>query len=150
MRYGLLAVGKVQDAALRQAADNYAKRARRWCQINVHEVKASGSGVDAVAEEGRRLAEHLDGRVVVLDERGERLTTRATARTVESWELHGISKVTFVIGGADGLAGDIKATAFASWRLSDFTLPHELARVVLLEQVYRVESLRAGHPYHRD
>ena len=150
MRYGVLAVGKLQDASLRKVAEAYVMRAQRWCQLTTEEVKASGSGADAVTEEGRRLAGRLDGRVVVLDERGERLTTREVARTIQAWELSGISKVTFVIGGADGLADDVKDAAFTSWRLSDFTLPHELARVVLLEQIYRVESLRAGHPYHRN
>lgn len=150
MRYGVLAVGKMQDAALRKAAEAYATRARRWCQLSVTEVKASGSGPAAVLAEGRRLRAALEGHVVVLDERGEHLTTRSFAAAVTAWELRGTSQITFVVGGADGLDTAVKAHASATWRLSDFTLPHELARLVLLEQIYRVESLRAGHPYHRD
>jgi 23S rRNA (pseudouridine1915-N3)-methyltransferase len=150
VRYGVVAVGKMQDAALRKATEAYATRARRWCQLSVTEVKASGSGPAAVLEEGRRLSAALEGHVVVLDERGERLTTRAFAAAVNTWELGGTSRVTFVVGGADGLDKAVKDRASAAWRLSDFTLPHELARLMLLEQIYRVESLRAGHPYHRD
>ena len=86
--------------------------------------------------------------VVVLDEHGKDLTTVDLARQMHAWGGEG-DRVVFVIGGPDGLAPEVKAAARATVRLSAMTLPHALARVLLAEQLYRVWSIEAGHPYHR-
>ncbi|MES2090223.1 MAG: 23S rRNA (pseudouridine(1915)-N(3))-methyltransferase RlmH, partial [Pseudomonadota bacterium] len=85
---------------------------------------------------------------VILDERGSRLTSVELAQRVEVW-LNDGRDVAFVIGGADGIDPALKKTADETLRLSDLTLPHALARVFLLEQLYRAWSLRNNHPYHR-
>jgi 23S rRNA (pseudouridine1915-N3)-methyltransferase len=87
-------------------------------------------------------------RRVILDERGTRLTSVQLAERTEAWQRDG-RDVVFVIGGADGIDPAFKATADEAIRLSDMTLPHALARVFLLEQVYRAWSLLHNHPYHR-
>jgi 23S rRNA (pseudouridine1915-N3)-methyltransferase len=81
-------------------------------------------------------------RIIALDERGRDLTTVQFAELLKS-------ETAFVIGGADGLAPEVKAGAFMLLRLSSLTLPHALAQVVLLEQIYRSATLLTGHPYHR-
>jgi 23S rRNA (pseudouridine1915-N3)-methyltransferase len=87
------------------------------------------------------LAKHK-GRIIVLDERGEDLTTMQFSRLLAR-------EVAFVIGGAEGLPQDVKQSAARAIRLSSMTLPHALAQVVLVEQIYRAATLLAGHPYHR-
>jgi 23S rRNA (pseudouridine1915-N3)-methyltransferase len=93
-------------------------------------------------EKGLRAALPRNARVVALDERGKDYTTRQFAELLKS-------ETAFVIGGPDGLPADIKSEASLVLRLSSLTLPHALAQVVLLEQMYRAASLLTGHPYHR-
>jgi 23S rRNA (pseudouridine1915-N3)-methyltransferase len=85
----------------------------------------------------------------VLDERGTSLTTLALAEQLRGWQLDAID-VALVIGGPDGLEPGFRAAAHQRIRLSDLTLPHALARVLLIEQLYRAWSINAGHPYHRE
>jgi len=87
-------------------------------------------------------------RRVILDERGSRLTSVQLAERTEAWERDG-RDVALVIGGADGIDPTFKQAADEAIRLSDMTLPHAMARVMLLEQLYRAWSLRHNHPYHR-
>lgn len=101
------------------------------------------------AERGRILAA-LPARCekVVLDERGEALTTAGLVRWLERWRAGG-RDVAFIIGGADGLHADLSTSAERRLSLSPMTLPHGLARVLLAEQLYRAMSIIRGHPYHR-
>ena len=102
------------------------------------------------AERDRLRAAIAPGnRVVVLDEHGSALTTVALAQRLEQWQLGG-SDVSLVIGGPDGLDQSFKQTAHERIRLSDLTLPHAFARVLLVEQLYRAWSVNANHPYHRE
>jgi 23S rRNA (pseudouridine1915-N3)-methyltransferase len=87
--------------------------------------------------------------VVVLDERGTAMTTKALAQRLTEWQRGG-DDVALVIGGPDGLDPAFKAQAHETLRLSDFTLPHAMARVLLVEQLYRAWSVNANHPYHRE
>lgn len=98
----------------------------------------------AVKDEKRLSATLLKGaHMIVLDERGRDYTTRQFAELLKSERA-------FVIGGADGLSAQLKAHAALLLRVSSFTLPHALAQVVLMEQLYRAASLLTGHPYHRE
>jgi 23S rRNA (pseudouridine1915-N3)-methyltransferase len=87
--------------------------------------------------------------IVVLDERGKNPTTRQLAQMLEKWQHNG-QDVTFIIGSADGLHDDIKSRAGYTLALSSMTLPHGLARVILIEQLYRAISIIRNHPYHRE
>ena len=104
-----------------------------------------------LAAEAQRLEAALPkgSRRVVLDERGARLTTLALADRLRFWLGDG-RDVAFLIGGPDGLDDALRGTADESLRLSDLTLPHALARVLLAEALYRAGSVTAGHPYHRE
>jgi 23S rRNA (pseudouridine1915-N3)-methyltransferase len=88
-------------------------------------------------------------RIVVLDERGTSLTTKALATRLQNWQLES-DDVALVIGGPDGLEPAFRQAAHERIRLSDMTLPHAMARVLLIEQLYRAWSINANHPYHRE
>ena len=88
-------------------------------------------------------------RVIALDERGKDQTTQQLATQLANWRQEGID-IAFLIGGADGLDASLKENAQALWRLSSLTLPHAMARVLLVEQLYRAWTILQGHPYHRE
>ena len=105
----------------------------------------------AMEAEGRLILDRLDAgeRVILLDERGKQLDSRALATKLADWQHDG-RDLCFVIGGPDGVSADVARRADFAWSLSRLTLPHGLARVLLAEQLYRVHALQTGHPYHRD
>lgn len=152
MRYEILTIGKLKRGFYRTGCDHYLERLRHHAKADVVELReARGSNADEVrAAEGELILGKASGQLVALDERGSRLRSRELAAQVEAWAVNGISQLSLVIGGAEGLSDAVRNRASAVWRLSDLTLPHELARLVLLEQLYRAETLRAGHPYHRE
>lgn len=136
--------------------EEFARRLPRELSLELVEVKpeprSTGKPLAALlAAEAARIAQALPVRCwrVVLDERGQDVTTRQLAGLLETWMGEG-EDVAFIIGGADGLAPEVKAAARATLRLSSLTLPHALVRVVLAEQLYRAVSLLRNHPYHRD
>ena len=155
MRVLIVAVGlKVPDWA--QAAwDDYAKRFPPEIKVELKAVKTEPRGSKTLdtlfaAERSRIEAAIPKGsRMVALDERGTALTTHALAARLQAWQLGG-GDIAVVIGGPDGLAPDFKNAAHERIRLSDMTLPHAFARVLLIEQLYRAWSINAGHPYHRE
>ncbi len=155
MRVLIVAVGlKVPDWA-QTAWDDYAKRFPPEIKIELKAVKTEPRGSKTLdtlytAERSRiEAAIPKNCRVVALDERGTPLTTQALATRLKGWQLSG-DDIALVIGGPDGLAPDFKNAAHESIRLSDMTLPHAFARVLLIEQLYRAWSINAGHPYHRE
>ncbi len=139
MRYHVVAVGRMRDAALRAACDRYLKRLRRYTKVEEREVKAEARILDAIAE-GSCL--------VALAEQGEQWTSAQLADWTARWELEG-RDVTFALGGAEALPAPVLRGAQRIWSLSRLTFPHELARVVLYEQLYRAYTIRRGEPYHR-
>ena len=139
MRYHVVAVGRMRDAALRAACDRYLKRLRRYTKVEEREVKAEARILDAIAE-GSCL--------VALAEQGEHWTSAQLADWTARWELEG-RDVTFALGGAEALPAPVLRGAQRIWSLSRLTFPHELARVVLYEQLYRAYTIRRGEPYHR-
>lgn len=152
LRYDILAVGKLKRGFYRTGCDHYLQRLGGFANAQVIELKEGrGAHADEIrAAEGELILARTSGRMIALDERGERLRSRDLADRIASWAVQGTSHLTFVIGGAEGLADAVKERADAVWRLSDLTLPHDLARLVLLEQLYRAETIRVGHPYHRE
>lgn len=155
MRLLLVAVGlRVPDWA-QSAWDDYAKRFPPELRVELKAVKTeprSSKTLETLhaAERARIVAAIPKGtRMVVLDERGTTLTTVALAEKLKDWQRSG-DDVALVIGGPDGLEPALRQAAHERIRLSDLTLPHALARVLLIEQLYRAWSINAGHPYHRE
>jgi 23S rRNA (pseudouridine1915-N3)-methyltransferase len=156
MRILILAVTGKQPGWVTDAASEYAKRLRGYCRLEIVDLKAEsrtqGRTVTALLEaEAERLLARIPpaANVIALDERGESFTTQELAATLGKWKQSG-EAVVLVIGGPDGLADAVKRRARKTWALSSLTLPHGLAKVLLLEQLYRAASLLEGHPYHRE
>ena len=118
----------------------------------VEDRKAGGPAAERKSREAALLLTALPkGAVIVaLDERGKSLSSRAFAELLGGWRDHGEQDIAFLIGGADGLDRTVLDKARLTLSLSAMTWPHLLARVMLLEQLYRAWSLQTGHPYHRD
>ncbi len=151
MRYRIVCVGRPDGGPHGPAVAHGLARLTALATAELTVVKA-GRGRDPAARrqreaEGLRAA--VVGRSVALDERGRTFTTIALADHVAALDLRGDSRLTLLVGGADGLDPGLRAEVDETWRLSDLTLAHELALAVLIEQLYRIEAVRAGHPYHR-
>jgi len=139
MRYEVVAVGRVKDAALRAACDEYLGRLRRYARVEEREVKDEARLLGAIPGEAR---------LVALSRTGEPWSSTELADWTGRWDQDG-RDVALAIGGADGLSGVLLARAERVWSLSALTFPHELARVIVLEQLYRAFTIRRGEPYHR-
>ncbi|MDL5033672.1 23S rRNA (pseudouridine(1915)-N(3))-methyltransferase RlmH [Pelomonas sp. APW6] len=155
MRLLLMAVGQRQPGWADEAYEDFAKRFPPEMRLELKAVKAEPRGGKSpeqlMAAEGQRLEAALPKSVrrIVLDERGDRVTTKQLAERLERWKGDG-RDVAIFIGGPDGLHPDLKAKADELLRLSDLTLPHAFVRVLLAEALYRAWSVMEGHPYHRE
>lgn len=156
MRVRICAVGTRMPAWVVTAFEDYARRLRATLPVELTELKAAARSTSlpaqkAMAEEGMRLLATLGPRdfVVALDEHGHQFSTQELAPWLEERRRSG-QNLALLIGGADGFAPEVYARAQQRWSLSRLTLPHALVRVVLIEQLYRVSTLLAGHPYHRE
>lgn len=146
MRWHLLAIGKPKLDFARLGIDEYAARLKPFATVRIDYVKAADR-----ADESRALLARSDGMCrVVLDERGEHITSRDLAKKIDGWEQRGPRDFALLIGGADGHTDELRKAANWTWSLSKLTLQHELALVVMLEQLYRAYTIKAGLPYHRD
>ena len=150
-----MAVGLHVPDWAQTAYDDYAKRFPPELKVELKAVKTEPRGSKTVetlyAAERKRIEAAIarGTRIVVLDERGTNLTTKALAARLQNWQLEG-DDVALIIGGPDGLDPAFKQLAHEKIRLSDMTLPHAMVRVLLIEQLYRAWSVNAGHPYHRE
>jgi 23S rRNA (pseudouridine1915-N3)-methyltransferase len=153
VRLRIAAVGKVKEPHWRAACDEYLKRLRPYATVEVVEIADRDIGTDpakAMAAEGAdQLRVIPEGSyVIALDLGGTQRTSEEFSGELAELMVRGRSDVTFVIGGSAGLAPEVRARADASLALSEMTLPHQLARVVLLEQVYRAFKIMRNEPYH--
>ena len=150
----IVAVGQRVPDWAQTAWDDYAKRFPSEIRVELKAVKTEPRGCKTLetlyaAERARiEVAIPKGARVVALDERGEALGTQALARRLTLWQEQG--DVALLIGGPDGLDPALREGAHERIRLSDLTLPHAMARVLLIEQLYRAWSINAKHPYHRE
>ncbi len=155
MKLWLVAVGQRQPAWADAAYEEFAKRFPPELRLELKACKAeprSGrSAQQLMAAEAQRIEASLPRGVrrVVLDERGDRLSTRQLAARLEAWASDG-RDVALIVGGPDGLDAKLKTSADETLRLSDLTLPHAFVRVLLAEALYRAWSVTVNHPYHRE
>jgi 23S rRNA (pseudouridine1915-N3)-methyltransferase len=154
MRVIIAVVGKPKDRHLAAAIDEYETRAARYWPLDVVEVReGSGRGIDpelAKEREGAKLLERIPpaATVFVCDELGDRLTSAEFASVVAG-SRDRARDVAFIIGGAFGVAPSVRARATRTMQLAPWTLPHEMARLVLAEQLYRAGTIMRGEPYHK-
>ena len=156
MRLHICAIGRIRTGPERELLDDYIARFDRTGRalalgpITEHEIderKATG-----MAEQGRLIAQRLplDAPIVMLDERGKTISSRAFSRSLQELRDRGTPDLAFVIGGADGICADLRARADMLLSLGPMVWPHRLVRVMLCEQLYRAATILAGGPYHRD
>ncbi len=155
MHIRLLAVGDRQPGWVDEAFGTYTGRLPREWRFRLDTIATvkrakNAPAARALEAESERLLAKLstDEQVVLLDEKGTHLNSKALAIRLGEWQLDG-RDLSFIIGGPDGVSAACRERADFTWALSDLTLPHGLARVVLAEALYRACSLQAGHPYHR-
>jgi 23S rRNA (pseudouridine1915-N3)-methyltransferase len=156
MRIRLIWVGKTKNEHVRALVGDYLQRLGRFVRCEVTELRESASGDErgVVEEESKRIAAAIaaraDGVTVLLDVEGRReWSSTELAAQVERWQLEGKKEIAFVIGGHLGVGAELKAKADVRWSLSRLTLTHEMARVVLVEQLYRAYTIMHGMPYQK-
>jgi len=155
VRVRVIAVGTRMPSWVRNACDEYLTRLRGSLAVALTQIEPAARRAEgprqAIAREGERLLAALlpADHVITLDERGRELTTRELATWLGSRMQQG-EDLAFLVGGPDGLAPEVLARSNFTLALSRLTLPHALARVLLIEQLYRAHCILANHPYHRD
>ncbi len=145
MKHTIIAAGKPALSYCKDGVAEYLKRLKRYGSYDLNHIK------DGTSEQvSQRHREQSSGTIrVVLDERGEQLTTAQLLKKINTWEMRGEKRATYHIGASDGHTEDLRKEADLLWALSPLTLQHELALVVLLEQLYRIATIQRGEPYHR-
>jgi 23S rRNA (pseudouridine1915-N3)-methyltransferase len=149
----LIWVGKTRNEHLRALVDDYLARLRRFVRCEVTELRESRARTEreGIEDEGRRIigALHSGAFVLLLDVEGRAWSSIELAREVEKWQTGAKKEVAFVIGGHQGVSSEVAARANLRWSLSRLTLTHEMARVVLAEQLYRAYTIIHGLPYQK-
>lgn len=151
LKIDIICVARVKKGPYYDLIEDYTKRLK-W-KLNIIEVKSKLSDAKKCqAEEFEKIQKHLDPNAILiaLDERGDGLKSLDFAKTIQNFTNNGESHLQFVIGGADGLTDDVRDKATFLLSFGQQTWPHLLARVMLLEQIYRAQQILAGHPYHRE
>lgn len=146
MRWHILAVGKPKLEYARAGVEEYLPRLKPFAPVEISYLKATAPSGESLAMLERSKAMFR----VVLDERGDQVTSAVFARKLAHWELHGPRDFALLVGGANGHPDEVRQAAGWSWSLSKLTLQHELALVVALEQLYRAYTIKARLPYHRE
>ena len=156
MRLTLIAVGRIAEPFIREACDLYTERIRRYARFSLtvvteERVSSAGRKPYILRREGEKIRTRLPGDAVIvaLDERGKALTSEAFARLLEKWSHMGTKEVAFILGGPYGLEETLRNEADHCLSLSSMTWPHGIARMLLLEQIYRACTLLRGEPYHK-
>ncbi len=154
MHIVFLSVGKKHDENLREAIDDYTSRISHFCDVSwvfvPFEAQNDKDKKTGIEKEGKAIMDKLSptDRVILLDEKGQNFTTVSLAESIQTFQIDGIKRLVFVIGGAFGVSKDIRLRARYTWALSRLTFPHMLVRLILTEQIYRATSILQGSKYH--
>lgn len=159
MRLIVISVGRLKQGPERELAERYRERfddiGRKlgFRGLEVHEIPESRAreAASRIAEEAAAISAAIPAKsvVVALDEHGNNIDSAAFARHLGRWRDESVANTIFAIGGADGLSPELRRKAKLSIAFGSATWPHQMVRVMLLEQVYRAATILAGHPYHR-
>ncbi len=159
MKISIITVGKIKEKYLKDAIAEYSKRLGKYCKLEIVEVAdektpdaASETVEDAIrAKEGERIMKYVrdDAYVITLEIAGTQLTSEGLAGKIEQLGIQGKSHITFIIGGSIGLGKQVLARSDYALSFSKMTFPHQLIRVILLEQIYRSYRIISGEPYHK-
>ena len=157
MTISLIVIGKLKEESLRNACAEYIKRLGRYCTFELHELdecRLSDSPSDkeiaaALRKEAEQIKKYAKGMIVPMCIEGKQLTSPELSEKITSAGVSGQSTVTFIIGSSFGLDPEIKAMGTLKLSMSKMTFPHQLARVMLLEQIYRAFQIAEGGKYHK-
>ena len=159
MKISVITVGKIKEKYRRDAIAEYSKRLSRYCRLEIIEVadeRTPDQASEAVEEnirtkEGERLLKYVrdDMYVITLEIGGKMLTSEQFAEKIETLGIQGKSSIAFVIGGSIGLGREVLKRSDYALSFSKMTFPHQLMRVVLIEQIYRAFMINSGSPYHK-
>ncbi len=157
MNINLIVIGKLKEEYLRSACAEYIKRLGRYCTFELHELdecRLSDSPSDkeisaALKKEADQIKKYAKGMIVPMCIEGKQLTSPELSEKITSAGVSGQSTVTFIIGSSFGLDPEIKAMGALKLSMSKMTFPHQLARVMLLEQIYRAFQIAEGGKYHK-
>ncbi|MCI7149932.1 MAG: 23S rRNA (pseudouridine(1915)-N(3))-methyltransferase RlmH [Bariatricus sp.] len=159
MKITLLTVGKIKEKYLKDAIAEYSKRLSKYCKLEIIEVadeKTPDNASEVVEnvirdKEGERLLKYVkdDTFVITLEIKGKMMTSEELAEKIDTLGIRGVSHIMFIIGGSIGLGEDVIKRSDFALSFSKMTFPHQLMRVILLEQIYRSYRIIAGEPYHK-
>ena len=159
MRITILTVGKIKEKYLKDAIAEYTKRLSKYCKLEIIEVNdektpdnASTVVENAIrAKEGERLLKYVkdDAFVITLEIQGKMLTSEELAEKMDTLGVRGVSHIMFIIGGSIGLGEEVMKRSDFALSFSKMTFPHQLMRVILLEQIYRSYRINSGETYHK-
>jgi 23S rRNA (pseudouridine1915-N3)-methyltransferase len=159
MRLVVVAIGRLKQGPERELAERYRERFNEIARklgfhgVEIHEIAESRAreAVTRIAEEAVAISAAIPPKsaIVALDARGKSIESEVFARHLASWRDDQVANTTFIIGGADGLSPELRRMAKLTMAFGSATWPHQMVRVMLLEQVYRAATILAGHPYHR-
>lgn len=146
MKIKIVTIGKLKEKFLIDGVNEYLKRLKPFAKIEVCEI----AECKTVEEEGQKLLANVlrDSFLIVLDVAGEMLTSEKFAEKIAELNLHGVSDITFIIGGAFGLSDEVKRSAAFRLSFSRMTFTHQMARLILVEQIYRAFKINRNEPYH--
>ncbi len=155
LKLEIISIGTSYPAWIKEALHEYQKRLGNECKLSLKEIaivknNKKGSSQEKKIEEGKRIESFIDpsSYIIALDQHGAQWTSEIFAEKLIAWSLNK-SKFQFLIGGSDGLSQALLERSDIIWSLSELTLPHAVARLVLLEQLYRAFMINNKHPYHR-
>lgn len=150
MKLHFIWVGKTKNRHWRALQEDYLQRLSHFVKYSITEIKDKAKH-ESLEIEGNRILEKVNQSsfVCLLDVKGRSLGSRQFAKEVEKWQIRGLKEVTFIIGGFEGVSSAVVKRADYSLSLSVLTFTHEMARVVLIEQIYRAYSIIKGYPYQK-
>lgn len=161
MRINIISVGKIKEKYLKDAIEEYSKRLSKFCTLNIIELNEIVAKVENEASikktiegEGKEILAKIDtftknNFIFALDIDGIELSTVEFEKKIEEVKLNGVSEITFIIGGSYGLSTEVKKRADFRLSFSKMTFPHQLFRIILLEQIYRAFKIANNEPYHK-
>ncbi len=154
MKHELLFLGKIKDRFLAEGVEEYASRLRHYTSLSITLLREKGRmrGPQSAAEaEGIQLLQAVPpgALVVVLDPRGKQFSSEGLSRQLDEWEMQGIKQVCYLIGGPEGHSASVLQAAHLLLSLSQMTFTHDMTRMLLVEQLYRAYTIKAGEKYHK-
>jgi 23S rRNA (pseudouridine1915-N3)-methyltransferase len=154
MKITIISMGKFENSPFKAVFENYAKRIKWRVELKELELKnaQSLSSIELKTREAALILKEIkpQTKLIILDENGTEYKSRQFATMLTNLAVRGDSNITFIIGGSDGLAEEILQKPATKISLGLMTFPHLMVRVILIEQLYRAQTIIEGHPYHRD